>query len=271
MTQQLSTENPTGFLRNDRKLVCSMLVVYGLCILGAIAVTFWGLNRRQLTLAANATSTAHAIATKQASVTSTADAFLIEQGQYEFVERFDKTSKRWFVGRYEPEYGDVTVSIEDGVYMWNIADSKEYSQGTDFYRGSSIRDFDAYMDLKFVEESGLAIVCSGFSFRKSSLGWKDGAYVFSICNDSHYEIYYYQNETWDTILISEYSDTIQAREWNRIGINARSNHFIFTINNIEVFEMTDDRRKSGKLGIYIEVEQDQSAILWFDNFGFQSR
>ena len=58
MTQHPATENQKGFFQNDRKLVCSMLVIYGLCIFGAIAVTFWGLNRRQLTLSANGTSTA---------------------------------------------------------------------------------------------------------------------------------------------------------------------------------------------------------------------
>jgi hypothetical protein len=271
MTQQPIIKNQKAFLQDDRKLVCSLLVVYGLCIGAGIAAVLWGLNSRRLTLSANATSTANVIAAQQANATATADALLAEQDQYEFIERFDKASKRWFVGQGDPEFGDVTASIEDGVYIWNIADPKGYTQGTDFYRGSSIRDFDAYMDMKFVEEAGLGIVCSGFSFRKSSLGWKDGAYVFSICNDSHYEVYYFQNETWDTILSSEYNALIHTRDWNRIGMNARGNHFTFTINNSEVFEMSDDRRKSGTLGIYIEVEQDYSAVLWFDNFGFQSR
>src|SRR5215213_5869072 len=104
MTQQPATENQKGFFQNDRKLVCSMLVMYSLCIFGAIAATFWGLNRRQLTLSTNATSTAFAVATQQANVTATAVAKLAEQDQYEYIERFEKPSRRWFVAQYDPQF-----------------------------------------------------------------------------------------------------------------------------------------------------------------------
>ena len=271
MTQQPAMENQKGFFQNDRKLVCSMLVIYSVCILGAIVATFLGLNRRQLTLSTNATSTAFAVATQQANVTATAVAKLAEQDQYEYIERFEKASRRWFVGQYDRELGDASVAIKDGVYVWNIVTPKDYTYGVDFYRGSGIKDFDVYMDAKFVEDSAPGTACSGFVFRKSSLGWDDGAYVFFICNDSHYEIYYYQNEKWDTILVSKYQDVIRSGDWNRIGIGARGDHFTFTINNEEIFEMSDARRKSGSVGIYIQVAEDNSAILWFDNFGFQSR
>lgn len=271
MTQQLTSQDQKSFLKNDRKLVCSMLVVYSLCILGLVAATFWGLNRRQLTLSANATSTAYAVATQQANLTATAAAKLAEQDQYEYIERFEKTSTHWFIGAYDSQYGDADVAIKNGVYVWNIKTPKDYTYGTDFYRGSGIKDFDVYMDAKFVEDPGLGLVCNGFVFRKSSLGWEDGAYVFSVCNDSHYEIYYYQTGEWDIISISEYNSVIQTRDWNRIGIGARGNHFTFNINNVVVFETSDDRRKSGSLGIYIQVAEDHSAVLWFDNFGFQSR
>ena len=271
MTQQPPTENQKSFFKNDRKLVCSMLVIYSLCIFAAIAATFWGLDRRRLTLAANATATADAVSTQQANVTATAAAILAEQDRYEYIERFDKTSRRWFVGPYDREYGEATAAIKDGVYVWNIVTPKDYTYGTDFYRGSGIKDFDVYMDAKFVDASAPGTACSGFVFRKSSLGWDDGAYVFFICNDSHYEIYYYQNEKWETILVSEYQAVIRSGDWNRIGIGARGDHFTFTINNEEMFEMSGARRKSGSLGIYIQVAEENSAVFLFDNFGFQPR
>jgi 3-keto-disaccharide hydrolase len=271
MTQQLTSQNQKSFLKNDSKLVCSMLVFYSLCILGLIAATFWGLNGRRLALSANATSTAFAVATQQANATITAAAKLAEQDQYEYVERFDKITSRWFVGQYDREYGEASIEIKEGVYVWNIKTPKDYTYGTDFYRGSGIKDFDVYIDAKVVDHSTQGVVCNGFVFRKSSLGWEDGAYVFSVCNDSHYEIYYYQTGKWDIISVSEYNDLIQPRDWNRIAVGARGNHFTFAINNVVVFEMSDDRRKSGSLGIYIQVAEDHSAVLWFDNFGFQSR
>lgn len=271
MTQQPTTENQKGFFKNDRKLVCSMLVVYGLCILGLITATFWGLNRRRLILSANATSTAFAIATERAIVTATAAAKLAEQDQYEYVERFDETSRRWFVGPYDEQYGDVTAEVKDGIYIWNIVTPNDYTYGADFYRGFGIKDFDVYMDLKVADSSAFDAACAGFVFRKSSLGWEDGAYVFFICHDAHFELHYYQNEKWDTIFVSEHQDVIRPLDWNRIEIGARGDHFTFTINNVMVFEMSDARRKSGSLGIYMQVAEDHSAVFWFDNFGFQSR
>ena len=91
MIQQPATENQKGFFQDDRKLVCSMLVIYSLCTFGDIAVTFRGLNRRQLTLS---TST-----TQCTNVTATAVAKLAEPDQYEYIERFEEASRRWFVGQ----------------------------------------------------------------------------------------------------------------------------------------------------------------------------
>src|SRR5688500_4053034 len=98
MTQQPTTENQKSFFQNDRKLVCSMLVIYGLCIFGAIAATFRGLNDRRLTLAANATSTAFAVATQKANVTATAISHATQQAEYEFVDRFDDNKNDWRSG-----------------------------------------------------------------------------------------------------------------------------------------------------------------------------
>lgn len=272
MAQQMTTTDKKSLLRNDPLLVCGMLAVYGVCILALIGATFWGLDQRNRRISTNATSTASIRATEQAKSTATAAAYLKEQDQYEFVERFDnEVSKRWFIGQYEKQYGDVNATIKDGVYIWEILDPKEYTQSTDFYRGSSIRDFNAYVDIKFVESSAQGTACSGFVFRKSSMDWEDGAYTFAICNDFHYEVYYYEAGTWDTIKVSEYCDAIQRAVWNRIGISAMQDQYVFSINNQAVYEMTDDRRKSGSLGLYIEVAEENSAVIWFDNFGFQSR
>src|SRR6266516_7436954 len=128
--EQPTTENKQSFFRNDRRLVCSMLVVYGLCILGAIVATFWGLDQHNKKLLADATSTAFAIATERAKVTATAAARLAEQDQYEYVERFDTPSGYWYVGMYDEnkKFGDTQLSIKDGVYIWAVADTKGFTQ-----------------------------------------------------------------------------------------------------------------------------------------------
>jgi hypothetical protein len=95
--------------------------------------------------------------------------------------------------------------------------------------------------------------------------------MFTICNDSHFELHYYDENKWQPITLSDYEDIIQPFDWNRIEISARGDHFIFTVNNTEVFEMNDDRLDQGNLGIFIDIDRGNSAVIWFDNFGFQSR
>ncbi len=271
--EQQTTENKKGFFRNDRRLVCSMLVVYGLCILGLIATTFWWLDHRQRTISANATSTAGALATEEAKVTATAVARLAEQDQYEYVERFDKPSGYWYVGMYDEnkKFGDTQLSIKDGVYIWAVADTKGFTQSIDFSKEDKVKDFDVYVDSKVVQGPKESTVCSGLFFRRRTSDWNDGAYTFSICNNAHFEVHYYGDNKWQTITYSEYERAIQPSEWNRMEISARGDHFTFIVNNTKVFEMTDDRLKEGGLGLSVNMDEGNSATIWFDNFGFQSR
>src|SRR5688572_17420989 len=89
------TENKKGFLQDDRLLVCSMLVFYGIYIIGLVAITFWRLNSLRETTSANATATAVSVATQQASSTSTAIAHSTELAQYEVIDAFDSTINEW--------------------------------------------------------------------------------------------------------------------------------------------------------------------------------
>jgi hypothetical protein len=128
-----------------------------------------------------------------------------------------------------------------------------------------------YMDVKFQAVSPDGDTCSGFVFRKSSLDWDGGAFIFAICEASYYEIYYYSSTGWETIFVSNRETIINPDDWNRIAISARGNHYTFAINHQTVYEMDDDRRKTGAFGIYVDIDGNNSGVIWFDNFGFQSR
>jgi len=271
MAEQPTTRDKNSFLQNDRLLVCGMLVIYGICFLGAIGAVFWGLNRRSQTISANATATAASIATEQAEVTATAVARMAEQDKYEYIERFEKISGDWFVGSYAKKYGDMQMTIKNGVYIWDVTDSKSFTQATDFYKGNEIKDFDIYVDIKFIKDAIKGAACGGFFFRRPSNEWDDGAYTFTICDDSRFEIYLYKDKRWQNITFVEYESSIRRSDWNRIEINAREDHFTFTINNKDVFEMNDNRLGKGSLGLIIDIDEDNATEIWFDNFGYQPR
>ena len=264
-------EDKKRIFQNDFVPLVVFLAMSCICLFGLIAVTFWGLNDFKKTILANATSTAFSVATQQINVTSTAVVRATEQAHYEFIEQFDEVSARWYVGPHDRQYGDALYSIKDGIYIWDVRKSSEFSFSTDFYKGNKIKDFDVYVDIRFVESDSQGLVCAGLAFRKLDDDWSKGAFVFSICNDSHFKIQYYDREGWKSVTNSDFINFIQLEDWNRIEVSARGDHFLFTINNMEVFEMTDDRLKQGSLTIHLEVPNNESALVWFDNFGYQSR
>jgi hypothetical protein len=106
MQIQSTAQPKKSFLQNDRMLVCSMLVIYGVCILGLIGAVFWGLNRRNQVISANATETAIVLITQEVEISATAVALSTEQSQYEFIDPFDKNLYYWGEGYESNEYAD---------------------------------------------------------------------------------------------------------------------------------------------------------------------
>ena len=270
MTQQPTTKHQKGFFKNDRKLVCSMLVLYGLCILGSITATLWGLNRRQLTLSANATSTAYAVATERAKVTATVRAHATEQAQYELVDPFDWNKYSWRAGYEYSKYWNGMTRVKDGVYSWYVDKPKDtFISWADFSREERVQDFDVYVDTR-VTEGGFGDVCSGLLFRISPDGWDAGGYYFALCNNGVVKISYHtEKDGWDRIATLPYPKL--SSHWNRLEINARGSHFTFLVNNEQVYEMDDTRQSVGGLALVIELNEKNPAEILFDNFGFQSR
>lgn len=271
MDPMTPVEEKKSFLHNDRLLVCSMLAFYGVCILGLVGATIWGLDRRSKTISANATSTAFAVATRQAKATATAAAHATDQAKYAVIDRFDTNKNGWLVGHEENKYWSGDITIRDGIYRWNVEEVKEtFVYWTTFFTNETIRDFDVYVDTR-VAEGEPGEVCSAILFRKSPDDLKKGGhYYYALCNDSHVEIYYYSNQDgWENIASIAYHSPL--KEWNRMEISARGSHFIFRINGETIYEMDDDRRKTGDIALAIELKKKISASILFDNFGFQSR
>jgi len=265
MESSMPIEEKKSFLQNDRKLVCSMLVFYSLCILGFIGATIWGLDNRSKKISLNAASTAFVVATQHANATVTAVAHATEQAQYKYVDKFNKIGN-WSVETITDEYMNGSLAINGGIYAWNIREVKQpFYYWADSYKGTRIKDFDVYVDSKVIEGDA----CTGFLFRKSPGNWEDGAYTFSVCNNSYFEVDYYKQGKWDTLQDLKYSDAIRGNAWNRLEISARGGHFLFRVNNVVIFEMTDNRLSSGSLALLLDVSTTNPLIIWFDNFGLE--
>lgn len=266
MDQQIPIEDKKSFLRNDSLLVCGMLTFYGVCILVLIGAAIWGLDRRNQKISAEATSTARVFANR---ATATAMVRATEQAQYEVIETFDTNKRDWLVGADDNDYWSGYVSVEQGVYIWNVKDSKDgFVYWSKFSENQFIYDFDAYVDTK-VEEGESGKVCSGFMFRAARL--VSDYYYFVLCNNAIVEINYHSDKDgWERLAtIPPFSLPSYSEDWNRLEISARGSHFTFFINGSQVYEMDDERLKTGGIALAIGINEKTSARILFDNFGFQ--
>jgi len=271
MDQAAPIEEKKSFLHNDRLLVCSMLGFYAFCILGLAGAAIWGLDRRNRQISANATSTAFAVATRQAQSTATAVARMTEQTQYKYIDPFNDNSQNWATELVDDEYMKGSLAINGGIYVWDVQEIKQtFVYWSHFHRGSKFANFDVYVDSR-VASGEPGNVCNGFVFRTASFDWEQGAYVFSVCNDSYFYVNYYKQEKWETIADWQYSSAFRPDDWNRLEINARGDHFTFIINGEVVNEVTDDRLSTGGLALLVEVREENPVTIWFDNFGLQPR
>jgi Domain of Unknown Function (DUF1080) len=243
-------KNKHSFLQNDRKFVCSMLIVYGLCILALIAATIWGLSSGNNRFVAR----------------------LTEQAQYAFVDTFDNNRAQWETASTDDEYMSGSVSIKDGAYVWELQKVKQtFARWADFPAARRVGDFDVYVDtrVKAMDEiTGGA--CSGIVFRESPSDREAGAYVFAVCNFYFYVDYHEQGK-WEAISGNIRSRAIRNSAWNRVEISARGDQFAFLINQEVVYEMTDDRLPKGGLGLFALIKEKQPVTILFDNFGVQLR
>lgn len=273
MNQRPPAEDKQQFLRNDRNLVCSLLVIYGICILGLMGATLLGLGLRSRRISARATSTAFALATQHTNMTATAIVRSTEQAQYEFIDRFETSqAAQWLTGVQDSEYWSGYRYIRNGVYEWGVDEvKKDFISWADFDQVQILSpDFDMYVDTK-VAEGGIGEVCSGLMFRTSRQGWNGWGYLFSICNDGSFSVDFDDQERgWQAVSGRRRSPFIHPSDWNRLEVSTRDTHSTFSINGQVVFETDDEWQRSGGIALACSAKEAPARVL-FDNFGFQNR
>jgi hypothetical protein len=271
MTQQPAPNDRQKVLKGDFLFACSMLIACCVFVTSLIALPLWEFEQSQQIISANSTATAFAFATQRANATATIIAQATEQAQYKYIDPFNDNTENWLTEFSDDEYMNGSLAINGGIYAWNIQEVKQpFIYWSNFHQGSRFEDFDVYVDSK-ITAGAPGDACSGFVFRTASFDWEEGAYLFSVCNDSYFDVDYYEQGEWDVIADWTYSAAIRNDDWNRLEIRARGTHFTFLINHEVVYEMTDDRQPTGGLALMIDINETNPVSIWFDNFGLQPR
>jgi len=158
------------------------------------------------------------------------------------------------------DYIKDSASIQDGVLHWQM----EALQGVFAWNNPdliAVGDFDAAIDAQRLEGSDGDY---GLIFRLLD---NNNYYMFVV--DDYSQTFFvgsYQSN-WSTIVDWTTSKAIQPGQVNHMGVSARGDHFVFSINGINVTETDIHGISLGKVGVAIDMyTAGDLQTVNFDNF-----
>lgn len=243
----------------------------GVVMLSCAGLSAWGSSAMKKQAVSNATQTRQQYF---ANATATHNSYQIDRSNFGFVETFDDNTNDWETGSYDDQYFKGDVKVTEGSYKWNFDEIKQgfFSYGDLQTTPLYMTDFDIYVD-GIADQATTSDFCYGLRFRSRWEYTKGGFYIYVVCDQGTYSIYYYDDheENWLTLMDREKNEAIRSGEWNTIGVMARGSHFKFLINDYIVHELDDEHVDAGLIGLVVDVYGFQPGSISFDNFVAQGR
>jgi hypothetical protein len=248
-----------------------VLCFFALGITGFLGLSWWQIQSTRDRAATAATQTVQAFSV-QATASHLARAK--DRAAFEFIDPFNDNRNLWDTYEINDDYLTGGIQIENGVYVWTVDHAKQgFVHWEQIIRGPhDLTDFDVYVDAKRIKGSASG-VCYGLQFRVSPIRQMNNYYAYGVCDNGYFQIEYYDggSESWTTLSPWTHNDVILANEWNTLGVSARGDHFTFSINDWTVTQLDDARLKTGNVRLYIDVQDGESGVVWFDNLALQPR
>jgi len=210
----------------------------------------------------NWTATAQVLqvtATAQSIQTAVADANT--QWQVSFADPFDSNTNDWSTGNDDDEWADITRTIENGIYVWDVTSKKGFIGWVGAETGIAT---DFYLAVDVIQTSGpTSDTDYGLTYREDT---RNNFYYFGVDNLGFRVSLSYGDE-WLDVIDWTASNAIRTDGPNRLAVIAKGSHFIFLINDQVVGEADDDHLRAGTPGLAIQVHgTDQKITFQFDNF-----
>ncbi len=96
---------------------------------------------------------------------------------------------------------------------------------------------------------------------------KDGAYIFTVCDDQYFVLNFYSDATdWQDLIEWQTSSAVVAGDWNNLRVEAVGPEIKLYINDTLVAEVTDSQKKSGYISLMINVFEPAPGTVSFDDF-----
>ncbi len=238
----------------------------------AVATQVYALEMAKITQQAEAKATLQAAATAQAQATVQAATRATAIAGSEVFEPFNDNAREWRVGEEDSEFWQGSIAIENGAYVWNVANAKQgFISWGDPDNSPIAGDFDVYVDARLVAGDSNQ-VCYGLVYYATRDILDDGAITFSACDTQDINIEYFSNETnWETVLEWTVFEPITPGGWNQLAVTRRGAAYSFFINDQLAATVNETRLTMGYLSMFVTVYDAYPGEVWFDNFALQPR
>jgi hypothetical protein len=211
-----------------------------------------------------AISTAEANATPEAQVKAIATENAYFTSSANVSDFFDNNSNKWWTGSADNNYYIGEYTIANGVYQWKVTKTKQHFVSRIDYQGITSNNFDVRVDARRI--SGITGKSNyGVVFRSTG---DNAYYAFQVGDNGFYAVFYYYNNGDNKTMLVDWTENtaIKKNDWNTLRVSAMGKIFDFYINGVHVNRITNDILSSGKFGLFIDFNENETGEVYFDNF-----
>ncbi len=163
----------------------------------------------------------------------------------------------WLVDTSDDEWGYQVSSLSQGSLIWEWQTLK--SVISRITKTGTYKDFEVITNAG-VNRSNFNTAAPGIIFREAGADF----YYFQL-NGEYYSAYLIQSGEWTNLIVPTYTPYAKPGS-NWLGVKAEGSHFWFYINGELVNEIEDSSISEGAVGIAVQMDAGEDAVLHFDDF-----
>lgn len=173
-------------------------------------------------------------------------------------ESYDDNALDWFVGDVDDDFVTMTISIENGEYLWDGISKQNVVWRV--WLDDSYADFALSVEARNIGDNTDAQY--GLVFRQIEGQY----YLFDVRDTGFFEVYKFQEGEWIELIPLTESDTIIPGQPNKLMVVAWDGWFSFYINDIFVGRIVEGVPPEGVVGLVIGISNEgESYKIAFDN------
>ncbi|HOG61581.1 MAG TPA: hypothetical protein PKX76_09720, partial [Flexilinea sp.] len=175
---------------------------------------------------------------------------------------FSNETQDWTLNSNQGDWGTVNRSISDGTYQWeiNLNKIKAIVVRPNIEINLPENDYQISLDTYF--EPVCENCCSGILFNFLDMG---NFYYAPLCTDGKIMVYAFENNQWILLTDVVQSDHFNPATLNKITVVNNEDNYEIQINDISLIDFTDNRFRTGTIGLMAEGLAETQTTVFFDN------